>query len=315
MSSQQTNINSGLPDYLKSVNGSLTGVTNPDGRLCSSAFVMSDLEVTGLSIGFVLSNEDIYLTYKISPFNKPSYGGPGPDYNSFIDIVPLAKRNVDDPLNDYVKLSIGYNYEQNYIRLSINDIEVYRLNRIGYPTERKYCVSNFNTPGQPQPPSRLIRPTSLTIVAGNFSTIYMYNAQNPGNVSNAGLVDLTLGGVFPMSNPNVTNVDGTNKPATFLAQYNQEGMNGTNFGQGNNVSYKYFSVYLSAKKEKVSVLKGLHCCKEKTVLSVCEQDKINGVNASSSVSKYTCKGCVENCDPCLLGNKCECYVSSNAHPV
>ena len=88
-------------------------------------------------------------------------------------------------------------------------------------------------------------------------------------------------------------------------------MNGTNFGQGNNVSFKYFSVYLSAQKEKVGFLPGLHCCKERVLLSVCQQDQINGVNASANVSTQQCKGCIQNCNPCLLGNKCSCYVANN----
>ena len=313
MSSQQTGLE-GLPDYLKAIDGGVTGVNdvNSDFRLSCGIFALFDLKSTWLTLAFTVTNEDVYIDYGVTDAGKPEWGGTDPDYNAFANIIPVAKRNVADPLNDYTKLAIAYNYGENYIRYLVNDIEVYRVNRLGYPLERKYAGINYNNPGQLNPPSKMVRPTELTFVFGNTSGMSYYNPHNPSNLQNAALVPLlSFLGTTPYSDPNVTNVDGTNKPATFLASYNQEGMNGTLFGQGNNVSYKYFSVYLNAQKEKVGILKGLHCCKENVLLTVCDQDKINGVNASTNVSEYKCKGCIENCNPCLLGNKCECYSSSS----
>ena len=271
-------------------------------------FFIADLIQTNLVFTFVLTNEDIYVGYEISPFGKVEFGGPGPDYNACGNLVPIRKRDVCDPIGDFVKLAIGYNYAENIVRWLINDQEVYRINRLGFPIERKYRNGNDNVPGELNPPSKLGRPTQLVFGIVNGNGMAEHNAQNPSNLSNPGLVDLSLGGYFPSSDPNVTNVDGTNRPNTYLAYYNQPPMNGTNFGQGNNVSYKYFSVYLSADKKEVGVLPGLHCCKEKVLLSVCEQDTISGVNASNNVSKYKCKGCVTNYNPC--SGKCSCYSSS-----
>ena len=116
MSSQQTGLG-GLPDCLSAVNASVSGVNNvnSDMRLADSVFAVLDF-ASFLFFGFMLTNEDIYVMYEVSPLGKPQFGGPGPDYDAFSSLVPIEKRNVDDPLGDFVKLSIGYNYDQTNIR-------------------------------------------------------------------------------------------------------------------------------------------------------------------------------------------------------
>ena len=280
MSAQQTGL-SGLPDYLKSTDGGVIGVNNvnSDVRLSYGYFAIGDLITTLLICGFILTNEDIYVTYVRPPFGKVQYGGPGPDYNSFECIIPVRKRNVIDPSNDFVKLSLGYNYTENYIRYSINDEEVYRINRLGFPIERQYEILNNNTPNQLNPSTQLLRPTQFGFAILNESNMSAYNPQNPGNLQNAGLVDLTAGGTLPQSDPK-PNVDGTNKPCAFLAQYNQEGMNGTLFGQGVNTSFKYFAVYTLNPFPGPLVFPDIHSNKQKILITTAQENAINGVNST-----------------------------------
>jgi hypothetical protein len=107
--------------------------------LAAGGFNCLDTE-TMMVFDFQISNEDIYAFYERLPFLRTEFGGPGPNYDAFSHAIPVAKRNVADPLNDFVKLAIAYNYQQNYVRWLVNDKEVFRVNRLGYPIERKYRI-------------------------------------------------------------------------------------------------------------------------------------------------------------------------------
>ena len=283
MSAQQTGLEN-LPDYFKAINGSVTGVNNvnSDHRSCCSYFAIGDVISTYLVFGVLLTNEDIYFVYERSFFAKAEYGGPYSNYDSSIQYVPLGKRNVFSPLSDFVKASVAYNYAENYILVSLNDQVAYTTSRLGYPLEKKYGTGNFNQPGQLNPSCHLLRPTALFFAILNGSALSEANPQNPGDLSNAGLVDMTLGGLFPQSDPNGTNVDGTNKPALFLAPYNAVGLNGTLFGQGVNSSFKYFSVYTLKPNGQVIFSNGNNQSND-IALSPAQQNQINGVNSTDFV--------------------------------
>lgn len=310
LSGQQTGLND-LPDVLKAVNGGLTGVNNvnSDIRLASVALNVLDPE-TFLTCDFILSNEDIYAFYGLLPFGRTEFGGTGPNYTAFSHAIPVGKRNVADPLNDFVKLAIAYNYTENYFRWLINDIEVFRVNRLGFPIERKYRILEHNVAGQLPAPSKLLRPKQLQFGFGTFSLMDMYNPQNPGQLDNAGLVDLSLNQVLPSSNPIVTNVNGTAKAANFLTQYGTLGpnTNGTNFGQGAILRIKYLTVYLLAPDEEQRLFPDLYDCHKELIISRCTQNSIPGVNSKDNICISSCRGKISNhdeCSPCpCTSNRC-----------
>lgn len=199
LSAQQTfPIN--IPTVIQAAAGSVIGVNNinSDIRLAAAGLNIIDPE-TLLVFDFLISNEDIYAVYERLPFQRTEWGGSGPNYISFTNVIPVAKRNVTDPGNDFAKLAIGYNYKENYVRWLVNDIEVFKINRLGYPIDRKYRILENNAVGQISAPARLLRPKQLQFGFGTFSFMDMYNPQNPSQVNNAGLVNLTAGCIFPAS--------------------------------------------------------------------------------------------------------------------
>lgn len=296
MSLQQTGL-TGLPQILQSPSG-IQGVSNAnsDIRLAAGAFNCLDVE-TMMVFDFILSNEDIYAFYERLPFNRTEWGGLGPNYTAFSHAIPVGKRNIADPTNDFVKLAIGYNYHENTVRWLINDVEVFRVNRLGYPIERKYRLLEHNIPGTPQALVEIIRPKQLQYGFGTFSLMDMYNPQNPGQIDNAALVDLSVG-VLPYANPIVTDVFGTPIAPTFLSPYPLAGASGTNFGQGAILKLKYVTVYLLAPIEHIRTFPSLKHCKETIIQTVCQQNAINGVNASDDLVSLKCKGFISNCDNC-----------------
>ena len=312
ISVEQTGLGS-IPQVLQAVNGSLVGVNNvnSDIRLAAGAFNCIDPE-TLMVFDFLISNEDIYAFYERLPFNRTEFGGPGPNYIAYSHAIPVAKRNVSNPGNDFVKLAIAYNYKENYVRWIVNDMEVFRVNRIGYPLERKYRILEHNTVGQISAPAQLIRPKQLQYGFGTFSLMDMYNPQNPGQLNNAALVNLTLGGILPDVNPIVTNVNGTTIAPTFLSPYLPGGFpgfpeNGTNFGQGAILRIKYLTVYLLAPDETIRKFPDLYDCKHEVLLSRCHQNSFNGVNASDDLNVEKCKGRIDDCDNCEeYDEKCDC---------
>ena len=324
MAMQQTGLNN-IPPALRATNGSIMGINNvnSDIRVAAAGFNCLDPE-TLMVFDFFLSNEDIYAVYERLPFNRTEWGGTGPNYIAFTHRIPLAKRNTADPLNDFVKLAIAYNYRDNYVRWIINDQEMFRVNRLGYPIERKYRVIEHNTPGAQSAPAQLIRPRQLQFGFGTFSLMDAYNPQNPGQVDNIALFDLSLGGLLPAVDPIVTAVDGTTIPYRFILPYGASGGNtsisGTNFGQGAILRFKYVAVYLLAPSNDSRVFQDLYDCKEQLLLSRCHQNMIQGVNSSDSIALHNCKGKINNCDECDILcrplpfnhlHDCRCYQAHN----
>lgn len=278
ISGQQTGLNT-LPPYLFAPDGSLSGINNAnsDIRPACVAIIAYD-PITQFAFDFLLTNEDIYIAYEISPFILEK---------SFSHAVPVGKRNSIDPLTDYVKLAIAYNYKENLVRWLINDIEVYRINRIGFPLERKYRLDEqgFNQP------FHLSRPTQLTFGFTTNSLFDWYNPQNPSQVNNAGLINLNAANSV---NPVVTDSLGNNIPSNYLANYPPN--TGTNFGQGSILQIKYLTVYIQGDIKRI--FPDLYHCKKCLLISRCCQNMISGVNSSSDLFLSKCKGNINYKDKC-----------------
>jgi hypothetical protein len=286
----------------------VTGVSNApnDPRLCYAGINCLDKD-DNMVFDFVLCNESIFAYYERLPLGRTEWGGLGPNYDAWNHLVPVAKRNIADPANDYVKLAIAYNYKENYVRWIVNDEEVYRINRLGFPLDRKYRGLQIGTATSLPDPDTLLRPKLLSYGFGTFSAFANYSPNNPANLQNVGLVNTTNGGQFPTVDPNVTNIDGTLLPSTYLANYGGlTGFTGTNFGQGANLCIKYVSVYLLAPEQVEREFKGLKCCKAQVLESRCCQNTVPGVNASDDLVGTKCIGKIDNCDPCevLVTNPC-----------
>lgn len=290
-------LQTGIDKVPESIVGSqFTGVNNvnSDLRLASGKFSITDPDSL-IDFGFLLTNEDIYINYYRSiEIERTPIG--------FIQTIPIQKRNSGDPLNDFVKLAIGYNKHNNYVRWLINDVEVYRINRLGFPLQRNTRIIEYNESGI-VPNYNLVIPDRLT---GGFGTVsYMdgYQPQNLGGISNAGLLDFNNSEVDPL----VTAVNGSTVPATFMALYNSLGFNGSNFGQGAILRIKYMSIYLLAPQPKLGIFPNLYCCKQSLLLSRCQQNAISGVRSSDNLYQYQCRGYIDNDDECISCERhCDC---------
>jgi hypothetical protein len=207
-------------------------------------------------------------------------------------------------LNDFAKVAIGYNKECNYVRYLINDEEKFRVNRLGLPIERKYRILEHNIPGELPANAPLVRPCSLAFGFGTFSLMDMYNPQNPGQIDNIALLDLTVGGVLPAVNPIIVNpADSTTIAAQYIVTPYDADV--ALFGQGAILKIKYVTVYLLANDKENRSFPDLDCYKTKCLFSKCCLNQIEGVNSCSSVEKYCCKGFIENCKECC-GVVCDC---------
>ncbi|CAH6419100.1 Hypothetical protein HVR_LOCUS294 [uncultured virus] len=297
--------------------GGVTGIVNvnSDVRLAAGGFNVLDPE-TFMIFDFLISNEDIYAFYGRSPSLRIGFGGPGPNYLAFSHGIPVAKRNVSDPANDFIKLAIAYNYQENYVRWIVNDQEIFRVNRIGFPLERKYRLLEYTTlnpPGTPYDPSFLLRPKQLQFGFGTFSLMDMYNPQNPGQLPNVGLFDLTNGQTLPESDPIAPNVNGTPRPATFIVSPYP---GTTNFGQGVVLIIKYLTVYVQAPIETIRKFPDLFDCEKCLLISRCCQNNLPGVNSDSDLFNYRCKGFIKDCNSCAcVFNPCQCKIcgTGNQH--
>jgi hypothetical protein len=286
-----------------------TGVNNmyEDLRLCSAGLNVLD-PVSQLVFDFALTNEDIYVVYERLPLLRGEWVPANPNYDSFGQVISVGKRNIADPLNDFVKLAIAYNYRDNYVRWLVNDQEVYRLERLGFPLERETRGYQMGTAQSFPDPDALLRPTQLKYGFGTFSNMGFYNPQNPGGFNNAGLVNISAtpiinSGVNFTVDPLVTNINGTLLPATYVVpSYPMVGLNvdGTNFGQGAILCIKYLTVYLLAEAKEDRQFPGLKCCKTGVLESRCCQNTVPGVNASDDLIGLKCKGKINNCDPCEI---------------
>lgn len=304
MSAEQTGLK-GLPGNLQASPGSLDGVNNAnvDPRLAAAIFGLGDT-AQQISFTFLLTNEIIYAFYTLNPYNMTAYGGPVANYHSWGNTIPLAARDGSNPLGDFVKLAVAYNYRENYVRWIINDIEAYRINRIGFPLERKFRTFDVNGTGGAPFPDTLIRSSQVGFAFGTSSIMDLYNPINPGQIPNSGLVNLNS--PF-MVDPIVTDPFGGSIPATYVSPYNGPGLTGTLFGQGLIMKMKYIATYILAREKELRTFPDLCCYKSKLLLSRCQQDAIPNVNSSDSLFYTKCKGYIKNCDDCAPQTElCSC---------
>lgn len=288
----------------------LNGVSNvyEDHRLAYAGINATDKE-NGLMFDFAISNANIFAYYEKTP-QLPRNPDPAANFDAWNHLVPVGKRNIANPAEDFVKLAIAYNYKENYVRWIINDEEVYRINRLGYPLQRKYRGLEFGTVGQLPDPVTLTRPKALSFGFGTFTNFANYNPINPGQFDNSGLIgytDLLTEAV----NPIVTSVNGNLLAYTALTPYASlvvpQGYTGTNFGQGVNLCLKYVCVYILAPEEVHRAFKGIVCCESRILETRCCQNSLNGVNSADDLIATKCKGKINDCDPCydpLVPNAC-----------
>lgn len=240
LSSQQTG-NSLLPDLYKARPlNNVVGVSNAnsDPRPAWGALNFVDF-ATMMVFDFVITNEDIYALYERLPFLRTEWGGPGPNYLAFTHLIPLGKRNQVNPGQDYTSLAIKYNKSEGYVRWMINGQEMFRVNRIGFPLERKYRVLQNSTSESSDIGPELVVPQSLSAGFGNFSLMDAYAPQNPGQLSNTALLNLTLNRYFPYNNPVVTSQTGEAIQSEYIAPYSPEM---AIWGQGNILRLRYLEV-------------------------------------------------------------------------
>lgn len=285
VSVQQTGLED-LPVIYQSPN-SVAGVndTNSDCRLCCGMFNATDPDNL-LNFDFKLTNTDIYAFYERLNYGSTAYTG-------FTHCIPLAKRQS----NEYVKLSLKYNYVENTVSWYINDVMVYFINNLGLPLDQKYRICEQNIVGDPPAPSTLIRPKRLEFGFGTISLFNMYNPQNPGRNTNNALVDLSSG--LNYINPVYYDVFGNGQVATYLDTYSGT----TNFGQGLILKIKYLTVYLEGEFKHLK-------CGDSTILnSKCQQCLLPGVNSIHNLINKKCTGYISNCDVCepfvVCGCQCE----------
>jgi hypothetical protein len=249
---------------------------------------------------FALSNANIFAYYEKTPAltRNPD---PSENFDAWTHLIPVGKRNIANPAEDYVKLAIAYNYKENYVRWIVNDEEVYRINRIGYPLERKYRGIEFGVVGQLPDPVKLTRPKTLSFGFGTFTNFANFTPINPGQFDNAGLIgyaDVVSAAVNPVR----TNINGTLQQYPFISPYATfvvpQGYTGTNFGQGVNLCIKYVAVYILAPEEVHRAFKGIACCETRILETRCCQNTLHGVNASDDLVATKCRGKIDDCDPC-----------------
>lgn len=148
--------------------GSAAGVSDAqsDPRICAASFNTID-EETFTVADFFVTNNQVYALYERLPFGR-GVGGLPEDYMGFTHLVPVATRNPEDNL----KITICYNYRANYIRWLVNDQEVLRVNRIGYPIGKEVrVIEHAGTP-------YLARPRGFKVGFGAFSLLDAYNPVN-----------------------------------------------------------------------------------------------------------------------------------------
>jgi hypothetical protein len=182
----------------------LPGVTNPnmDIRLALGALSLSDgmredgTNPTFIAFDIYFTNESIYAFYERLAIGKPQFGGPGPDYQAFNHAVEIAKRNVEDPLNDFTKVAIAYNRRDGIARFFVDGEEKFRIDRVGYPLDRTFRI--YDTAG----PAQL---TDIPSFRVGFGTVSLLDNINP-------VVDTSL----QMALSTAGNID-ANRPLVQLA--------------------------------------------------------------------------------------------------
>lgn len=243
---KQTGLES-LPAFLLSED--LNGIKDPsmDFRPCASAMNVIDFN-NMLVFDFILTDKMVYALYERLPFNRTEWNGPGSNYSAFTHVIPALKRSspVSYPFQDeeFLKLEISYNYRRGVVRWYVNDKMVFEINAPGVMIENKYRVLEHNKPDQRPSPDDYIGSLNLWFGFGNFSIMDAGAPINNECKPNLGLIDLSMGQVYPTVNPIEKTPTGKSIAQSFISTYAEAG-NTTNFGQGAILGIKELKVYTS----------------------------------------------------------------------
>jgi hypothetical protein len=104
---------------------------NDDLRLACCAMNTIDFE-TGLVFNFFLTNARIYVLYERLPFARDTSG----NYAAFTFMIPVAER-LPDAVHH---LKVAYNKAAGTVRWFVDQVEVYRVDKIGFLAERQYLT-------------------------------------------------------------------------------------------------------------------------------------------------------------------------------
>lgn len=224
--------------------GSATGIADPeeDPRLCAAVFNNID-EETFLVADFFVTNKRVYALYERLPFGRGNGNLPS-NYMAFTHLIPLSTRKPEDN----IKLSIAYNKKLNYVRWIINDIEMFRVNRLGYPIGQEYRVIQHD--GLPE----LVTPNGFKTGFGAFSLLDAYAPNNLQRWNNAGLVNLEGENKV---NPMYTDQNGEPLPLEYIHPSSRDVQV---FGQGVDMTLRYISVYIQNPDR--TPLRGYKCVKK-----------------------------------------------------
>ncbi len=118
-------------------------VPNPqsDPRLISGCIANENFQYQ-IALDTFFTNEVIYALYGILPYNKPSYGGSGPDYAAFTSLIPIA--TTKDYINGMV--TIGTAVGANCASWLVNGEVRYTTPQLGFYPDPQYIVRNLGGP-------------------------------------------------------------------------------------------------------------------------------------------------------------------------
>jgi len=132
---------------------------------------------------FFMTNNLLFALYERLPFGKPSFGGDLNEYHAGTHFIPVAYRTPDE----WHKLGIAFNHQLGIIRWLINDVEVYRVTRVGFPLP--LCDRALDHGGQPEE----VFPQHLSFGFGTFTLLDAHHYNNGSCTPNPGLARLTSG--------------------------------------------------------------------------------------------------------------------------
>ncbi len=110
-----------------------TAIQDPhdDVRLACCAVNTLDFE-TGLVCNFFLTNARIYVLYERLPFARDTLG----NYAAFTCMIPVAERAPDAVHH----LTVAYEKAAGTVRWYVDEVEVYRVDKLGCVVERQYLT-------------------------------------------------------------------------------------------------------------------------------------------------------------------------------
>lgn len=138
--------------------------TSQDGRPSTFIFSFQD-PVSFLAFDFLITNESIYAVHERLADGKPDFGGSLPDYQSFIHLIEVQKRDTSNPLDDFVRLGVGVNRLEKIARYYVDGVEKLKVSNYWLPSDRTYRINDTGGPPLPADVS------SAFIAMGHFNAL------------------------------------------------------------------------------------------------------------------------------------------------